>query len=373
MLCSVAPNNNQPAGSQGSTENTQQQQEQKALDFLAARGKALGVPLSLEERAFIIKQAGNCGGKLNADDWQQLIRTRQNADVERLTLSEFLSKSYDLHLGQLLLKYTAWLGISFFSLVGAHTAGEAGMHVVGASFVGVVTGLGGGTINNVMVGATPVGWMKDVSFLASAILAAVAGFYLWPLAERVFDDGGGSSTDGTASAAPSLLRYSFESVALGSLAVIGAQQGIARGLHPLVSSCLGVTVVFGGVLRDLMCQHEVLFAGSEPCPACLRLPPKKLSAWLPHAEMPFRVCVLSCIGSYGLAQQAALAASLTCSQPSQVRRCMSCCARRTFGTARAPRRGWFTAASRLGCGFCWARAPPLVCVHSPGRERTSCS
>ena len=57
----------------------------------------------------------------------------------------------------------------------------------------------------------------------------------------------------------------LETIALGSLAVVGAQQGIVRGLHPLVSSSLGVTVAFGGVLRDLMCGQEPRLASSTGC------------------------------------------------------------------------------------------------------------
>lgn len=257
-----------------------------ALDFLAERGRVQGMPLSLCERRVIAEAASASGSRyMTASDWQRLISTRYMADQERLTISEYLVKSHDLHLGQRVLQWIARLGISFFSLAGAYSAGEAGMHVVGATFVGVVTGLGGGTLNNIMVGATPVGWMRDTTLLAAAVAASVMGFYVWPLAERVLADGKRYDVASTSSAiateqslsddrataavdgteVPSLVHYALESIALGALAVIGAQQGIVRGLHPVVSSCLGVTTAFGGVLRDLMCHRELKLGAASGC------------------------------------------------------------------------------------------------------------
>jgi uncharacterized membrane protein YeiH len=202
---------------------------------------------------------------MTAADWERLVSRRRMVESERSTLSEYLARSHDLHLGQHLLKRTALLGVSFFSLVGAHTAGDAGMHVFGATFVGAITGLGGGTINNMMVGATPVGWMKEPAYLVATIAAGLCGFYLWPLVEKHHFGSGDAERGGGEQGEPNLAVYSLETVGLSALAVVGAQQGIVRGLHPLVASCLGVTVTLGGVMRDLMCQREVRMGGLGGC------------------------------------------------------------------------------------------------------------
>jgi uncharacterized membrane protein YeiH len=57
--------------------------------------------------------------------------------------------------------------------------------------------------------------------------------------------------------------YAFESVALGAVAVNGAQAGINRGVHPLASIVMGVTICFGGILRDLLCQRPVAIGGQS--------------------------------------------------------------------------------------------------------------
>jgi uncharacterized membrane protein YeiH len=150
------------------------------------------------------------------------------------------------------------------------------MHIVGATLVGCATALGGGTINNIVTGVTPVGWVRDPTFLVLTVGASVVGFYLWPLMEQLLldyhdddddeDNNNNNNNNGEKeSSSASALRYSLESIALGALAVVGAQQGIVLGCHPIVSSVLGVTIAFGGVLRDLMCQRDLTLGAATGC------------------------------------------------------------------------------------------------------------
>lgn len=57
--------------------------------------------------------------------------------------------------------------------------------------------------------------------------------------------------------------YAGETLALGAVAVIGAQGGIARGAPPIVCVALGVTICAGGVLRDVLCQRPVAIGGQS--------------------------------------------------------------------------------------------------------------
>ena len=59
------------------------------------------------------------------------------------------------------------------------------------------------------------------------------------------------------------LLYAVESVALGAISVIGAQHGIVRGVRPLACVATGVTICFGGILRDLLCQRPVAIGGQS--------------------------------------------------------------------------------------------------------------
>merc|ERR1712151_504544 len=60
----------------------------------------------------------------------------------------------------------------------------------------------------------------------------------------------------------SAVLYCLDSVALGAFAVIGAQHGISRGLPPAICITSGVTICFGGIIRDLLCHRHVAF-GSQ--------------------------------------------------------------------------------------------------------------
>jgi len=237
------------------------------LEFLAERGRHLGYHLSLQDRKLIAEELADCNGRMTEKEWKELVSKRSMVESEKMTLSDYLAKAHDQHTSQQVLKRLAQLGVSFFSFTGAVAAGEAGMHVVGASVVGTITGLGGGTLNNCLVGATPVGWMKDVRFLVIAGISSLSGFYLYPLVQSGLREGheNQGGVEGGDSQGVSLPRYTLETIALSALAIVGAQTGIVRGLHPLASCSLGVTICFGGVFRDLFCGQELRLGGVSGC------------------------------------------------------------------------------------------------------------
>ena len=56
--------------------------------------------------------------------------------------------------------------------------------MVGCTLVGCVSGMGGGTLNNLMYGATPVYWMASPHWLGMCVASCVVTFYGWPLLEE---------------------------------------------------------------------------------------------------------------------------------------------------------------------------------------------
>ena len=134
------------------------------------------------------------------------------------------------------------------------------MHALGSTVVGIVTGVTGGTFNAVLL-QQPVGWVRDTSLLVTMIACCLAGFYLWPLADRKIQSMRDAGRFGPENAAlhylsnqlsppphetESVVRYGVESVALGAAAVTAAQLGIVAGLSPLMSACLSISIAFGG-------------------------------------------------------------------------------------------------------------------------------
>lgn len=136
------------------------------------------------------------------------------------------------------------IGTLVFAISGALTAIYKKLDLFGVYCIAFVTAVGGGTIRDVMIGRTPVGWMQDMNY----IYIITFGFLLSIVFNRYLDK----------------LRISmflFDSIGLGVFTLIGLEKGIEYGLNPLISVILGtLTATFGGVIRDILCNEiPVLF------------------------------------------------------------------------------------------------------------------
>lgn len=115
------------------------------------------------------------------------------------------------------------------------------MDLVGATIVGLVTSLGGGTLRDVLLGRS-VFWLANVDFLVCGLLAVGCTFLL---ARRVRIRPG--------------LFVIPDAVGLALFTVVGTQIALALGVHWLPASMLGViTGAFGGMLRDILVNEVPL-------------------------------------------------------------------------------------------------------------------
>lgn len=136
------------------------------------------------------------------------------------------------------------IGTLVFAISGALTAIYKKLDLFGVYCIAFVTALGGGTVRDVMIGRTPVGWMQDMNY----VYIITFGFLLSIIFNRYLDK----------------LRISmflFDSIGLGVFTLIGLEKGIEYGLSPLICVILGtLTATFGGVIRDILCNEiPVLF------------------------------------------------------------------------------------------------------------------
>lgn len=141
-------------------------------------------------------------------------------------------------------EYLDSIGTLVFAISGALTAIYKKLDLFGVYCIAFVTALGGGTVRDVMIGRTPVGWMQDMNH----IYIITIGFLLSIIFNRSLDR----------------LRISmflFDSIGLGIFTLIGLEKGIEYGLNPLISIILGtLTATFGGIIRDILCNEiPVLF------------------------------------------------------------------------------------------------------------------
>lgn len=146
------------------------------------------------------------------------------------------------------------IGTMAFAMSGALTAMSKKMDPFGVFIIAFVTAVGGGTLRDVMISRTPVGWMLDLQYVYIIII----GYVLAIIFRKKFDR----------------LRTSlflFDTIGLGVFTLIGLEKGINIGLHPLICIALGtMTACFGGVIRDILCTDiPVIFSREIYATICI--------------------------------------------------------------------------------------------------------
>lgn len=128
------------------------------------------------------------------------------------------------------------LGIIVFAVTGALVASRKQMDIVGFALLGIVTGVGGGTLRDVLLGATPVFWVKEpTSVLVCAGVAGVTFFTAHIPQSRY------------------TLVLWLDAIGLAVFAVTGAETASNAGVAAPVACAMGViTATFGGIIRDIL-------------------------------------------------------------------------------------------------------------------------
>jgi uncharacterized membrane protein YeiH len=133
------------------------------------------------------------------------------------------------------LKVVDILGIVAFSISGVLAAMEKRLDMFGIFIIAFVTALGGGTLRDILIGDTPVAWMRDPLYGVIVFISVVIGITGAKLVKRLEKP-----------------LFLFDSLGLGLFTILGMEKGIALGLHPAICIALGtITGCFGGVTRDI--------------------------------------------------------------------------------------------------------------------------
>lgn len=139
------------------------------------------------------------------------------------------------------------IGVAVFAVSGALTASRKQLDVVSFALVAIVTGIGGGTIRDLLLGRAPVFWIAEPFYLAIGCVMALIVFF-------------------TAHAVESRYRVLLwaDAAGLGLFCVIGAETALASGAPPGVAVLMGViTATFGGLIRDVLCAEVSLILRRE--------------------------------------------------------------------------------------------------------------
>jgi len=126
------------------------------------------------------------------------------------------------------------IGTFVFAISGTLAASNKKLDLFGGLFTGVITAVGGGTIRDLLIGATPVGWISDLNYLFVITAGVVVTFFLKDYIMRWRKT-----------------LFLFDTIGIGVFTLIGLEKALAFQINPLVAVMMGViTAVMGGLLRD---------------------------------------------------------------------------------------------------------------------------
>ncbi|MCH7861440.1 trimeric intracellular cation channel family protein [Sphingomonas sp. NPDC092331] len=141
-----------------------------------------------------------------------------------------------------------WLdmfGIALFAATGALAAAHRAQTFVTAAFFALVTGVGGGTIRDLLIGA-PVFWVHDATVAALILAVAVL---VWSTPQRWWNDATFAWLD---------------ALGLAAYAAFGAAKALGYGIPPVPAAVMGVvTACAGGIIRDVLAGEPSILMRPE--------------------------------------------------------------------------------------------------------------
>lgn len=127
-------------------------------------------------------------------------------------------------------------GVGVAAITGVLAARGKGVDLFGVIVLALVTAFGGGTLRDLLVGDSPVFWVRDPNFLLTATAVAVVAFF----AVRFYE-------------IPGNVLQVADAFALALFTMIGVKKALTFHVAPSIALAMGViTGVVGGIIRDLL-------------------------------------------------------------------------------------------------------------------------
>ncbi len=140
-----------------------------------------------------------------------------------------------------------WLGIVAFAVTGALAASRNEMDLVGFVLLGTVTGIGGGTLRDLLLDIHPILWIEHPAYLAVCVGVSIGIFFVAHLIDSRYR-----------------LILWLDAVGLALFAAVGAERAISSDAPFIVAVTMGViTACFGGIIRDVLGQQRSIIFSRE--------------------------------------------------------------------------------------------------------------
>ena len=138
-------------------------------------------------------------------------------------------------------------GVAVFAATGALAASRKKLDVVGFIFLAAITGIGGGTLRDILLGKLPVFWIKEPVFIGVCAAVAIIVFFLAHLVEYRYR----------------LLLW-LDAIGMSAYCVMGTMIALEYGVSPYSAVVMGImTATFGGILRDVLTGETSILLSDE--------------------------------------------------------------------------------------------------------------
>ncbi|WP_199139197.1 trimeric intracellular cation channel family protein [Pedobacter sp. ASV12] len=146
------------------------------------------------------------------------------------------------------------LGTISFAISGTFAAMQKRLDPFGVLIIAFVTSIGGGTVRDLLLGDTPVAWMRNVNYCLLILVTSLATIFFKTHIKKF-----------------KVTLFLFDSLGLGLFTMVGVQKGIVFGLSPGICVALGtITGCFGGIIRDtLLNTIPLIFRKEIYATACI--------------------------------------------------------------------------------------------------------
>ncbi|MDD9176961.1 MULTISPECIES: TRIC cation channel family protein [Aliivibrio] len=139
-------------------------------------------------------------------------------------------------------------GTAIFAISGVLLAGRLKMDPFGVTVLASVTAIGGGTIRDMALGATPVFWITDTNYLLVIFVTCILTMLIIRKPKRL----------------PWYVLPVSDAIGLAVFVGIGVEKALSYNADPMVAVIMGViTGCGGGIIRDVLAREVPMVLRSE--------------------------------------------------------------------------------------------------------------
>lgn len=139
------------------------------------------------------------------------------------------------------------IGTLVFAISGSMAAASKKLDLFGAAFIAFVTAVGGGTVRDLLIGSTPVGWMRDTNYILIILLGVGITFLFKKYVRKL-----------------RRTLFLFDTIGVAVFTVLGLEKALIVEIDPIIAVMMGMfSAVLGGVIRDILINEIPLIFRKE--------------------------------------------------------------------------------------------------------------